>query len=96
MTCPDCNNFLDNQGDCACEDIPDMICPKCGSTDNYDGYGFAAGGLSSYTICECGNILQRIADTEGLPKEIADKEKATNIIYKRSQAVSPAKTKENK
>ena len=35
-----------------------ITCSKCGSREHYSGYGFAAGGLGGYTICECGEILE--------------------------------------
>lgn len=40
-------------------------CPKCGSREHTQGYGFAAGGLGGYTICECGEVLERFPDPEG-------------------------------
>ncbi len=39
-------------------------CPKCGGREHYAGYGFAAGGLGGYTICECGEVLERVPDQE--------------------------------
>ena len=44
-----------------------IICPKCGSQEHYSGYGFAAGGLGGYTICECGEILEFHQDQESMP-----------------------------
>ena len=41
-----------------------IICPACGSSEHTTGYGLAAGGMSSYTICECGEILERDPDRE--------------------------------
>lgn len=33
-------------------------CPKCSSMDLHFGYGFAAGGIGSYTIClSCGETF---------------------------------------
>ena len=40
-------------------------CPKCGGTDLHYGYGFAAGGLGSYTIClDCDETIERALDSE--------------------------------
>lgn len=39
-------------------DMSHIVCPECGSSEHYTGYGFAAGGLGSYTICECGYVLE--------------------------------------
>jgi hypothetical protein len=42
-----------------------ITCPKCGSRDNYTGYGFAAGGLGGYTLCNaCGVTLEFHPDPE--------------------------------
>jgi len=41
-----------------------IICSKCGSNEHYIGYGFAVGGLGGYTICECGEVLEREPDPE--------------------------------
>ena len=30
----------------------------CRSNEHYQVYGLAAGGIGSYTICECGEILE--------------------------------------
>ena len=40
-------------------------CPECGSNEHYSGYGFAAGGLGGYTICECGKTLEFKSDLDG-------------------------------
>lgn len=46
--------------------MPDeRTCPKCGSHEIHDGYGFAAGGIGAYTMClDCGEILASVQDPE--------------------------------
>ncbi len=47
-----------------------IVCPKCESDKHFMGYGFAAGGLGGYTICECGEILEQQPDPEAAPYTI--------------------------
>ena len=44
-------------------------CIECGSNEHFSGYGFAAGGLGAYTICECGFVLEFKADPENEANE---------------------------
>lgn len=60
-------------------------CPKCGGRDHISGYGFAAGPMGQYTICECGKILEFEADTEGLPPE--EVERLEKLTIKNGVAV---------
>ncbi len=46
-----------------------ITCPKCGGNEHVTGYGFAAGPLGGYTICDCGVVLELFPDTEGLDDE---------------------------
>jgi hypothetical protein len=46
-----------------------LTCPKCGSNEHYQGYGLAAGPLGSYTVCECGEILENKSDPAGERQE---------------------------
>ena len=40
-------------------------CPKCMSLNTHSGYGMAAGGMGSYTICmDCGYVLDSVQDHE--------------------------------
>ncbi len=39
---------------------------KCHSSEHYQMYGLAAGGIGSYTLCECGEILEASQDDEDL------------------------------
>ncbi len=48
-----------------------LTCAKCGGNEHYQGYGLAAGPLGSYTICECGALLEFRPDTDGLSDEEA-------------------------
>lgn len=42
-----------------------ITCPKCWSNEHICGYGFAAGGLGSYTLClGCEEVLERTPDPE--------------------------------
>ena len=50
----------------------DGACPKCGSRQTYSGYGFAAGPLGAYTLCEnCDHVLELSPDVEGMTDEQA-------------------------
>ena len=47
------------------EEADPIVCPDCGSVENYHGYGFAAGGLGGYTMClECGKTLEYSPDPD--------------------------------
>jgi len=39
-------------------------CEECGSREHYVGYGLAFGGCGSYTVCECGELLEYRHDPE--------------------------------
>lgn len=51
-----------------------VTCPECGSNEHYYGYGFAAGGLGGYLMCECGYVFERHPDqdveSQAKPKEL--------------------------
>jgi hypothetical protein len=52
-----------------------MICSKCGSNDHYHGYGFAAGGLGTYTLClGCDEVLERTPDPDAGNTKQSEKE----------------------
>ena len=42
-----------------------ITCKKCGSNDHLTGYGFAAGGMGAYTLCNgCDEVLEFFPDPE--------------------------------
>lgn len=46
-----------------------IACPSCGSNEHMQGYGLAAGPMGSYTLCECGELLEFVPDLDGLTDE---------------------------
>ncbi len=46
-----------------------LKCVRCGSTDHNSGYGYAAGILGAYSICECGAVLNISPDCEGMTEQ---------------------------
>ena len=48
-----------------------ITCHKCGSNEHMTGYGLAYGPIGSYTACECGELLEFMADLEGLDDDEA-------------------------
>jgi hypothetical protein len=48
-----------------------LPCPKCGSNEHTTGYGLACGPMGTYTICECGLMLEFVPDLQGVPDERA-------------------------
>ena len=56
-----------------------IVCPKCGSREHFTGYGFAAGGLGGYTICECGEVLERFPDPDAEAASTIDLTEITEV-----------------
>lgn len=50
-----------------------VTCYKCGGNEHTAGFGFAAGPLGSYTICECGALLEFVPDLDGLDEQTVAK-----------------------
>lgn len=48
-----------------------ITCPKCHSQEHMTGYGLACGPVGSYTVCECGLMLEFSPDLQGVPEDRA-------------------------
>lgn len=55
------------------DEMSHVTCPDCKGNEHYTGYGFAAGPLGGYTICECGTLLEFYPDTDGMPDDFIEK-----------------------
>lgn len=54
-------------------------CSKCGSNEHYCEYGFAAGGLGSYTLClGCDEVLERTLEPDVGPRETEQTAQVSN------------------
>lgn len=57
-----------------------ILCENCGSQDHVVGYGFAGGGLGSYTIClNCDEVLEFSPDPQARRVEDGDETTAREV-----------------
>lgn len=60
-----------------------ITCYECGGNEHITGYGLTCGPMGSYTICDCGALLEFCPDLDGVPDDAAKRILESVDIWRR-------------